>query len=101
MEELPYRAPFALPTVIEKEKIVDEADLSTLQTVRKLLKESLDGLSKDFNAFDTLADANPEVAARNLLSQIQARQLAYQIIAPLYDSVHGVITLIESRYKED
>lgn len=48
----------------------NEEQYDTLQVVRKYLKDSLDGLSKDFNLFDVLSEGTDEAKKNQMMRQI-------------------------------
>lgn len=98
-DDLPYRSPVTARQVPTPTS-VDEQDFSTLKIVRGILSEAVNGLYKDFNAFDILKDQTPETAARNLLRQVEAKQIAYDTLSPLLDAVDTAMKNVDNNYKE-
>lgn len=101
-EAIPFFAPATAPTrdeVTEK----DADDLTTLQSVQKILHEAVDGLHKDFNAFDVikLIDNSDELseAGKKLIAQILGKQNAYDILAPVRDMVDSAIESVMNQRK--
>jgi hypothetical protein len=78
----------------------NEANYDTLQIVSKLLTDSMNGLYKDFNAFDILKEGDTFAAAGNLLRQVEAKQMAYDILSPALEAVDNAIKLIDQKYKQ-
>lgn len=102
-DDLPYRnnaiaythMPQPQPTSSE-----DERTFSTLKEVRRLLAESVEGLYKDFNAFQVDKNLPRKEALQVLQRQIDGKQEAYDILAPLLESVDSVLDQINLKYKE-
>lgn len=83
------------PTVTQ-----DEEDVSTLRVVRANLAESIEGLYKDFNAFELLKGATTARKKEELLYQIAIKQGVYEILAPLFDQVDSSIKSTTAKYKQ-
>lgn len=79
----------------------NEQEFSTLKVVRTALADGVDSLSKDFNAFTILTDKDQETAAKNLLMQVAAKQIAYDILNPLLTAVDEAMRLVNDKYKEN
>lgn len=97
-DDLPYMS------VVPKGKLPivttsNEQDYSTLKIVRAQFESSLEELYANFNAFDVLIHANPDEAAKNLLRQVEAKQIAYDILSPLLDAMVTAIDGLENKYK--
>jgi hypothetical protein len=71
---------------------VDESEFSTLQTVRGLLADGIAQLN-GFNAFDLVE------SELKIKQQIKAHQLAYDILAPLLETIDNTITQINSKHR--
>lgn len=98
-DETPYFTPGTAPGRAEKHP-VDEQQYSTLKMVGGMLTDALDGLSKDFNAFDVLTKEDRTKAADNLLRQVEAKQMAYDILLPAVEAVVSAIQKIDVNYKQ-
>jgi len=101
-DELPYRGSgiaqtFAVPK--DTASSDDERDLSTLKVVKKLLAESIDSLGKDFNAFELLKNKSNKVALESLYREIQGRQIAYDILVPLFETIDKTIEQVDKKYR--
>lgn len=95
-EEIPYLSSGrsgASTNVSER----DERDFSTLLRVKQDLDLAIEGLYKDFNAFDLTAESTEEAKTKMLL-QIAGKQEAYSILVPLQNQIDSVID--EIRLKE-
>lgn len=93
-DDLSYRSAVPEPTVA-KSIVVNESEYSSLKTVRKLLAQAVDDLSKNFNAFDILKKEDTTVAAVDLLRQVEVNQAVYNILVPLLDTVDSAITSVK------
>lgn len=102
MDDLPYRnsAPAHVLPTMQKPSSVDEGEFSTLLSVRNQLAEGVEGLYKDFNAFDLLKADSKQKAAYDLIVQIEAKKAAYDILAPLLESVTSSIESINAKYRQ-
>lgn len=89
-EAIPYRSP-AKVTQAQPASDEDENDYRTLVEVKKILDDAMDGLSKNFNAFD-LAKNAPDLAV-----QVAARQVAYEILVPVQSMVDSAIQAVEQK----
>lgn len=92
-ENVPYRATISSLPAPATTSSVDENEFSTLQTVRKLFAESI-GQLNSFNAFD-LTESEMKIK-----QQIKAHELAYDILAPLLETIDNTIMQINSKYKK-
>lgn len=98
-DETPYFTPGILDTAAPATP-TDEVEFSTLKTVAKELNNSMAALYGDFNAFDILKEADSDKAASNLLRQVEAKQIAYDILFPAVDAINGAIQKIDAKYKQ-
>ena len=73
--------------------------MSTLQIVENILAEAVEGLSKDFNAFDLPTGVPKTTALYNLQRQIDGKQEAHAILAPVLESVRSTIEQVNSNFK--
>lgn len=87
-EEIPYRSPAEVKAA-PPASVRDENDYSTLEEVERYLAESIEGLSKNFNAFDLSKDGP------TLEAQVAGRQLAYDILMPLHEQIKSAINDIK------
>jgi len=79
-----------------KSSVKDEQDYSTLKAVQGILDQNLFDLEKNFNTFAVLNRPDKEQAAKDLLVDIEARQLAYSIIANVKEAVDSAISRVNS-----
>lgn len=98
-DDTPYFTPGVLETGPET-TTKDQQEYSTLKIVGNMLLEARNGLSKDFNAFDILKEADTTTAAENLLRQVEAKQIAYDILDPVVEAVISAIQKIDVNYKQ-
>lgn len=98
-ENLPYRTPGTGPVGVGKVS-ANEEDYSTAVAVRDILKEALTGLFKDFNAFDILKDEGREKAADNLLRQVEAKQMAFDILSPTFEAIDNAVKAVDEKWKQ-
>lgn len=78
-----YRSSISKRDAKPTPSISDEGDYSTLLTLKDSLDYFVKSLYNDFNAFDS---ANT-MTAEELLVEVKARKLAYQMILPLQNLV--------------
>lgn len=100
-ESIPYRAPVTAPTTNDAADR-DEEEFSTLEDVKKTLDQALEALYKDFNAFDILkllGSPKLDDAARKLLVQIEAKQVAFDILMPLQSTIDSAIQNVVQKRK--
>lgn len=93
-EQVPFFSPATAPTqdvVTEK----DEDDYGTLKALKKIFDDGIEGLSKDFNAFDLSKDSSVSIEG-----QIAGRQIAYDILVPLQGMVDSAIKAVEDGRKQ-
>ncbi len=98
--DLPYRTPMTAIVSTTPVSSKNEDNYDTLKIVQKLFRDSLDGLYRDFNAFDVLNGKPPSAAAENLLRQIQAKQIAYDLLSPVLEAVDSAIQTVDDKYKQ-
>lgn len=99
-EELPYRSAVPISTGPAKDSIEDEQHHSTLLVVFKMLDEAVEGLYKEFNAFTIRGGDGHLISPQQILTEIDGNQKAYDIVAPLRDTVRDAIAKVDNRYKE-
>lgn len=99
-DDLPYRSPVTAASAPASTSSVNEENYNTLKIVRALLEESMAGLYKDFNAFSILSQEDTDKAAANLLRQIEAKQIAFDILSPVLDAVDNAVQAVDSKYKQ-
>lgn len=94
-EEIPY---FSLgrPMPIQEAGEQDEKDYPTLIKLLARFRKEIDGLYKDFNAFD-INEKSTDAAQRKMLFQIAAKQEAYSILVALYNELESVVNEISSK----
>lgn len=99
-DDLPYRSS-ALPVDIQPNKTPteDEAHYSTLASIKRLFGVAIADLYKDFNAFDLLKNEDKNQASLNLLRQIEAKQEAYGILKPLFDTLTSAVDAVDEKYR--
>lgn len=90
-EEIPYFSPVAIEES-EPVSTQDENDYSTLKQVKQEFEQTLQGLYKDFNAFDLSSKDSIEIKI-----QIGARQLAFDILEPLRQKLKSAIDDIKEK----
>lgn len=78
----------------------NEQNYDTLKAVRSLMASALDGLYKEFNAFDVLGDGTDEAIKDKMVRKIAGNQTAYDIIAPLLDAVDTAIQGADNNFLE-
>lgn len=102
MDDLPYRssAPAHVLPTTQQPSSVDEGEFSTLKVVRDTLAEGVEGLYKDFNAFDLLKTGKKTEAAYDLIVQIESKKIAYDILAPLLETVVSTMESINAKYRQ-
>lgn len=96
---LPYRSPVT-PAPAATPYSQDEAQYNTLQIVQKIFGEAIDGLYKEFNAFDVLGDGTNQEVMDKMMRQIAGNQVAYDILAPLKERIDNAIKTADDNYKQ-
>lgn len=99
-DDIPYRGIVTSPASAPAVSSTNEANYDTLQIARKLLQDGIDGLYKDFNAFDILKAEDKEKASANLLRQVEAKQMAFDILSPVLEAVDNAVKLVDEKYKQ-
>lgn len=91
-EQIPYLSP---PTAPRKDDTTtaDDADYSTLKSVKKILDDGINALKNDFNAFELGPDK------LDIETQILGYQTAYGILVPLQSMVDTAIKAVEDGRK--
>jgi len=102
MDTLSYRADIQ-PGFIEKKReySADENDYRTLKNVQKKLDNAIYDLEHSFNAFDVLSEEDPEIVARKLMIDIEARQLAFRYLIDLKAAIDGAINKVDSKNSKE
>lgn len=97
-EEFEYRNPID-PGIVEPPVIsrVDEGNINTLKQVQKDLENDIAALYKDFNAFDVMKDGTNEEVMETMMRQIAGRQIAFDILTPVFDRIKSAVDKIEMR----
>lgn len=98
-DDLEYRSNVPKPGEA-KTVTVNEAEYSTLMRVRKMLSDTVDGLSKNFNAFEVLKHEEITTAAVDLLRQVEIKQGVFEILDPLLVEINEAMVVIDAKYKE-
>ena len=99
-EDIPYRTAVPLPPDASQASSRDEDNYDTLKLIQKGLVDAIDGLYKDFNAFEVLKDADNRTASQALMRNIAAKQEAYDILVPLLESVNSAVNSVDNKYKK-
>lgn len=78
----------------------DEENFDTLKAVEAILQNAVEALYKDFNAFE-MPDGVPKTTVLfSLMRKIEAKKEAYNILAPIADSVRDAVIAVDNKYKE-
>ncbi|MGI9028152.1 MAG: hypothetical protein ACR2FM_04940 [Candidatus Saccharimonadales bacterium] len=96
---LPYRSPVT-PAAAATPYLQDEQDYNTLKFVRDILEEAIDGLYKEFNAFDVLRDGTDTEIQDKMVRQIAGNQVAYDILSPLKERIDNAIATADSNFNQ-
>lgn len=99
-DNLPYRVPATASPAADNHTTQDEQDFNTLKKVEVILESCVEGLYKEFNAFNVTTADDPKVAAANLLVEIKSKQFAYEILVPALEMVKNAIKAVDDKYKE-
>lgn len=78
----------------------DEENYDTLKAIHIVLQEAIKALYTDFNAFKVPEGVAKSTAMYDLLRQIDGKQTAYDILAPILEAVESSIRTIDTKYKE-
>lgn len=103
-DDLPYRS--AVPQGIvssNKGTTTNEQNYDTLKNVLKTLDTRIEGLYKDFNAFDVvglLQSSELDDAQKKLLVQILAKQQAYDVLIEAREAINSVLITADQKYKQ-
>lgn len=106
MDDLPYRNSAIAHTYLpgrDQPSSADEREFSTLKAVREQIARRIEGLYKDFNAFDILKlleSPKIEDAQRKLLVQVMGKQEAYDILAEALEVIDTTMQTINIKYRE-
>ncbi len=96
---LPYRSPVT-PAAADIPYTQDEQDYNTLKFVQNILAETIDGLYKEFNAFDVLSDGTDTEKRDKMMRQIAGNQIAYDILSPVKERIDNAITTADSNFNQ-
>lgn len=99
-EPIPYRSAIPEDIIPKRKWGHDDANQDTLKVVLEALEQAMEALYKDFNAFDVLEGKSKKEAAEALLRSIEAKQLAFDILTPLYETVKSAIHHVEKNNEE-
>lgn len=93
-EEPPYRNGIQLPLAAKQVSttVADEQNFDSLKIARQTLADALEGLDK-WHAFDSTE------TELKLKQQIKAHQMAYNIIAPVFEMLNQAVMTIDDKYK--
>lgn len=96
---LPYRTPVTLtsPTVPYTQ---DEQHYNTLRMVQSIFAEAIEGLYKEFNAFDVLGDGANEAVRDKMMRQVAGNQIAYDILSPLKERLDSALATVDDNFKQ-
>lgn len=90
IDEMVYRSP--VTRRVDPQKVSKDAEqFSTLKNVQGILSEAMDSLGKDFNAFELVDRNGSRKNPEDIVKDIQARQVAHDILAPIKDAVDSAI----------
>lgn len=91
-EEIPYRSNVPESIIASDATTTDEDQYGTLKQVYVALKASIGDLDK-WHAFDL------ELKELTLKQQIVAHKLAFDILAPLLDTVESALATVDDKYR--
>lgn len=92
-ENIPYRSAVdSHAPSVKEDKARDQLDIGTLKRVQHLIDENINALYKNFNAFELL---DPKYKAEDVLIDIKARQMAYDILVPIRSEINGAVDDVE------
>lgn len=97
---LPYRSPVTGTGKAYVPVSTDEEKYDTLKAVESLFASAIEGLYKEFNAFDVLKDGTTPETIDKMMRQIAGNQIAYDICAPLLEAVQTAIRGADNRHIE-
>ena len=97
--ELPYRSPVTAAAPAPQYSS-DEADYNTLKNVRVLFADTINNLSKDFNAFDVLSEGTNQAKIETMMRNIAGKQIAYDILAPLLERLDSALMRADNNAKQ-
>lgn len=92
MDELQYRAGFR--SSVPQEPVAfseDTSDFSTLKALKAALERYMIGLKTDFNMLTILEGVDPEIAAKDLVVQILAKQETFALLVSLLEMLNTTI----------
>lgn len=86
--------------VPDKKVTRDEEDYHTVIQVRDELRQAVHGLYADFNAFKLTENVPKTTAIFDMIKQIEAKQMAYDILLPCLEAIESAVKIIDEKYKE-
>lgn len=96
-DTLTYRTPAtAAPAVAQTS--ADQDNYDTLRMIGGIFADAINGLYKEFNAFDILSDGTDEEKRDKLMRQIAGNQIAYDILAPLLERINSAVQTVNDRF---
>lgn len=87
--------------VPDKHVTADEANYPIVLRVRDDLQQAVHGLYADFNAFKLTENVPKTTAIFDMMKQIEAKQIAYDILSPLLEAIESTVKIIDDKYKEN
>ena len=69
----------------------DETNYDTLKNVHDIFVETVDGLYKEFNAFDINKKDLPSDRMKKLLHQVEVNQGVYDVLSPLIERMENAM----------
>lgn len=100
-DDLPYRT---AGSVQNKNVPVtkNEENYDTLRIVKELLDLRIEGLYRDFNAFGVLnlAESTKARAAEELLLQIEAKKIAYDVLIEAVQALETALQGVKQNYNK-
>jgi hypothetical protein len=99
-DDFQYRSPMTAVNAPAPVSSTNEANYDTLQIVRDQLRDAVNNLYKDFNAFNVSPEKTEEEAAKIMLRQVTAKQMAFDILSPVLEAVDNAVKLVDDKYKQ-
>jgi hypothetical protein len=96
-DDLPYRSPITANQQ-KPEFTKDEANYDTLVMVVKIFNEAIEGLYKEFNAFDVLKAGTDQEVIEEMMRKIAGNQVAYDILSPLKERLDSAILTADQNH---
>ena len=100
-DDLPYHVDLSDAVADRRDTFtVDDANFDTLSNVQAILHASVDELYKDFNLLHIPVEGADDAVLATFRRQVEAKQAAYAILAPVVDAVDSAINLANLKHKE-